>query len=92
MERLESLKGESDWNTFLEELYAQKRKRESMHSLARLRELLDDKDLDRIAASSKKFRKEFRIRDFASWLLLHQSTKVELAKNLQKKKPFIAEV
>ena len=60
-ERLESLKGERDWNTFLEELYAQKRKKESMNSLARLRELLDDKDLDRIEASSKKFRKEFKL-------------------------------
>ncbi|MGI0081478.1 MAG: antitoxin VapB family protein [Nitrososphaerales archaeon] len=60
-ERLESLKGESDWNTFLEELYLQKRKKKGMNSLAKLRELLDDKDLDRIEASSKKFRKEFKL-------------------------------
>ncbi len=61
-ERLESLKGERDWNTFLEELYAQKRRKEGMNSLAKLRELLDDKDLERIEASSKKFRKEFKLR------------------------------
>jgi predicted CopG family antitoxin len=61
-ERLESLKGERDWNTFLEDLYVQKRKKESLNSLSRLRELLDDKDLDRIEASSKKFRKEFKLR------------------------------
>jgi predicted CopG family antitoxin len=60
-ERLESLKGERDWNTFLEELYFQKRKKEGMNSLTKLRELLDDKDLDRIEASSKKFRKEFKL-------------------------------
>ncbi len=60
-ERLESLKGSRDWNTFLEELYAQKRKKEGMSSLAKLRELLNDKDLDRIQASSKKFRKEFKL-------------------------------
>jgi hypothetical protein len=60
-ERLESLKGKKDWNTFLEELYSQKRKREGMNSLAELRELLDDRDLDRIAASSRKFRREFKL-------------------------------
>lgn len=59
--RLESLKGERDWNSFLEELYSQKRKKDGMNSLAKLRELLDDKDLDRILASSKKFRKEFKL-------------------------------
>ncbi len=59
---MESLKGERDWNTFLEELYAKERKKEGMNSLAKLRELLDDKDLDRIEASSKKFRKEFKLR------------------------------
>lgn len=60
-ERLESLKGSKDWNTFLEEMYVQKRKKEGMNSLAKLRELLDDKDLERIEASSKKFRKEFKL-------------------------------
>ena len=60
-ERLETLKGERDWNTFLEELYAQKRKKEGTTSLAKLRDLLDDKDLERIGASSKKFRKEFKL-------------------------------
>lgn len=61
-ERLESLKGDRDWDTFLEELYAQKRRKEGTNSLAKLRVLLDDRDLDRIAASSKKFRKEFKLR------------------------------
>ncbi len=61
-ERLESLKGKRDWNTFLEELYLQERKKAGTNSLAKLRELLDDNDLDRIEASSKKFRKEFRLR------------------------------
>ena len=60
-EKLESLKGERDWNTFLEELYTQKRKKEGTNSLAKLRELLDDNDLDRIEASSKKFRKGFKL-------------------------------
>ena len=60
-ERLESLKGKKDWNTFLEELYAQKRRKKGTDSLAELRELLDDRDLDRIAASSKRFRKEFKL-------------------------------
>jgi len=30
--------------------------------MAELRELLDDEDLGRISASSKKFKKEFRLR------------------------------
>jgi hypothetical protein len=60
-ERLESLKGARDWNTFLEDLYLQKRKKEGMNSLAKLRELLDDKDLDKIQASSRKFKKEFKL-------------------------------
>lgn len=51
-----------NWNSFLEVLYVQKRKRRGMTSLAKLRELLDDQDLDKISASSKKFRKEFTLR------------------------------
>jgi hypothetical protein len=39
-----------------------KRKKDGMNSLAKMRELLDDKDLDKILASSKKFRKEFKLR------------------------------
>ena len=61
-ERLESIKGEKDWNAFLEELYLQKRRSKGRTSMTKLRELLDDKDLDRITESSKKFRKEFKIR------------------------------
>ena len=60
--KLESLKGERDWDSFLSELYMQKRKRVGMNSLSKMRELLDDKDLDRILASSRKFRKEFKFR------------------------------
>ena len=58
--RLESIKGKKDWNSFLEELYLERRGRKGKNSLAKLRELLDDEDLDRISAASKKFRKEFR--------------------------------
>jgi len=58
---LESIKGKRDWNSFLEELYLQKRKKEGTDSLAKLRRLLDDKDLNSISKSSKKFRKEFRL-------------------------------
>jgi hypothetical protein len=61
-ERLESLKGERDWNTFLEELYVQRRKKEGTSSLAKLRELLNEKDLGRIEASSRKLRKELKLR------------------------------
>lgn len=60
-EHLQTLKGSRDWSTFLEELYAKKRKKDGMNSLVKLRELLDDKDLERIQASSKKFRKEFKL-------------------------------
>jgi hypothetical protein len=60
--RLESLKGDRDWDSFLEELYLQKRKKNGMNSLAKMRELLDDKDLDNILSSSKKFRREFKLR------------------------------
>jgi hypothetical protein len=60
--RLETLKGERDWDSFLEELYVQKRKKEGMSSLTKMRELLDEKDLDKILASSKKFRREFKLR------------------------------
>ncbi len=38
-----------------------KRNKESVNSLAKLRELLDDKDLDRIETPSKKFRKGFKL-------------------------------
>jgi Putative antitoxin len=58
--RLESIKGKRDWDTFLEELYLQKRNKEGSDSLAKLRKLLDDNDLEWISQSSKKFRKEFR--------------------------------
>lgn len=60
-ERLESIKGEKDWNTFLEELYLQKRRSKGRNSLTKLRELLDDREIDRITESSKRFRKEFKI-------------------------------
>lgn len=60
--RLESLKGKKDWNTFLEEMYAEKRKKNGVRSLAKLRELLNDRDLDRISATSKKFRRNFKLR------------------------------
>jgi len=59
---LASLKGEKDWDSFLEELYLQKRRTVGTNSLAKMRELLDDKDLDKILVSSRKFRKEFKFR------------------------------
>jgi len=59
--RLESIKGEKDWDSFLEELYLQKRRKEGTNSIAKMRKLLDDKDLTRISESSRKFRKEFRL-------------------------------
>ena len=58
--RLRSIKGKKDWNSLLEELYLEKRGRKGKDSMAKLRKLLDDEDLDRIVATSKKFRKEFR--------------------------------
>jgi predicted CopG family antitoxin len=60
--RLETLKGDRDWDSFLEELYIEKRKRDARNSLAKMRELLDEKDLDNMISSSKKFRREFRFR------------------------------
>ena len=60
--RLAALKGERDWNSFLEELYLQKRKKEGTDSLAKMRELLDNEDLDKILSSSRRFRKEFKLR------------------------------
>ena len=59
--RLESIKGEMDWDSFFEGLCFQKRKKRGVDSLTKLRKLLDDKDLERISKSSKKFRKEFRL-------------------------------
>jgi predicted CopG family antitoxin len=59
--RLESMKGKKDWDSFLEELYLQIRKREGINSIAKLRKLLTDEDLEQISKSSKKFRKEFRL-------------------------------
>ena len=59
--RLQSIKGKKDWDSLLEELYLEKRGKKGKNSLAKLRALLDDEDLDRIAASTKKFRKEFRL-------------------------------
>ena len=59
--RLESLKGKRDWDSFLEELYFDRRSRQGRKSLAKLRDLLDDEDLEKITAGSKRFRKEFRL-------------------------------
>ena len=59
--RLQSIKGKKDWDSLLEELYLEKRGKKGKNSLTKLRALLDDEDLDRIAASTKKFRKEFRL-------------------------------
>ena len=59
--RLESIKGKKDWDSFLEELYLQRRSEKGKSSLAELRELLGDRDLDRITESSKKFRREFKL-------------------------------
>ena len=56
---LESLKGKKDWSTFLEEIYLEKKSKKNKNSMAKLRELLNDDDLDKIAVASKKFRKEF---------------------------------
>ncbi len=58
--RLKSIKGKKDWNSLLEELYLEKRGREGKDSLSKLRALLDDEDLNRIIATSKKFRKGLR--------------------------------
>ncbi|MHB8566424.1 MAG: antitoxin VapB family protein [Nitrososphaerales archaeon] len=59
--RLETIKGKKDWDSFLQELYLEKRSGQGRKSLAKLRDLLDEEDLDRIIASSKKFRREFRL-------------------------------
>jgi hypothetical protein len=64
--RLESIKGKKDWSTFLEELYLENRNRrmsskEKGSPVSELRELLDDEDLDRILATSKKFRRGFQL-------------------------------
>ncbi len=58
---LQSLKGKKNWSTFLEEVYMEKKNKRDKNSMAKLRELLSDDDLDKIATSSKKFRKEFRL-------------------------------
>jgi len=58
---LQSLKGKKDWDSFLEELYLEKRNKRVKNSILKLRELLDDDDLDRILQESKKFRKEFHL-------------------------------
>jgi predicted CopG family antitoxin len=59
---LAALKGEKDWDSFLEEIYQQKRKKEGISSLSKMRELLDEEDLNKILISSRKFRKEFKLR------------------------------
>jgi len=56
---LESIKGKKDWSSFLEELYLETRSRRGKRSIAKLREVLDDEDLDKILSTSKKFRREF---------------------------------
>ncbi len=57
-ELLETGKGSKDWSSFLAELYSEWSARRSRRALSKLRELLTDEDIDRIAESSKKFRKE----------------------------------
>jgi hypothetical protein len=57
--RLESTKGKKDWESFLEELYLEKRKEGGTSSIANMRKLLTDKDLEQISETSKKFGKEF---------------------------------
>jgi len=59
--RLESLKGKRVGIRSLRNSTHKREVKSAMNSLSELRELLDDKDLDRIAAPSKKFRKEFKL-------------------------------
>jgi hypothetical protein len=58
---LQSIKGKKDWSSFLEELYLERRNKRGKSSLTKLRELLDDDDLDGILSESKKFRKGFQL-------------------------------
>ncbi len=60
--KLEEMKGEKEWGEFLLETCTEGQNIKSKKSLAELRKLLTDEDLEAIRESSKEFRENFKLR------------------------------
>lgn len=61
-ELLEREKGSKDWSSFLLELYREAKANKARMAFEKLKQLLTEEDLDRIARSSREFREGFKLR------------------------------